>query len=153
MSNRNGNHLSGQDFDIMIGDILVHVESMSASITDNRKPTMTRGVPNGYVNGDVTCTGDIELDTVNFQLIKDAAKAAGSFREMRPFDIVVIGKNVDNENKQELFGCLLTVSDLLNIDSKGGDKQKHKLPFEVTSPDFVRIDGVPYLSEADTRDL
>lgn len=147
------NHISGQDFDVMIGDIMVHVESMNASITDNRKAVQTRGIPNGFVNGDVACAGDIELDSANFQLIKDVAKSAGSFRELETFDIIAIAKNIDSEQKIELFGCLLNISDLLNIDSKGGEKTKHKLPFEVTSPDFVRIDGVSYLSENDVRDL
>jgi hypothetical protein len=153
MSNKHGCHLSGQDFDIMFGDVMVHVENFSASITDNSKAVQTRGVPNGYVHGDAGCDGDMEVDTVNFQKIKDAAKAAGSFRKLPPFDIVCIGKNIDNEQKIELFGCLLLISDLFNLDSKGGEKNKHKIKFQVTSPDFVRIDGVPYLSEEDIRDL
>ncbi len=146
-------HISGQDFDTMIGDLRIHVEVMTATITDNRKAVMTGGVPDGYVNGDVSCAGEIEVDNKNFNLIIEAAKAAGSFRSLEPFDIVAVAKNASNEHKQELFGCLLTISDLLNADSKGGEKMKHKLPFEVTSPDFVRINGVPYLSDDDTRDL
>lgn len=148
-----GQHISGQDFDVMVGDLLVHVEALSASITDNRKATQSGGVPDGYVNGDVMCSGEMELDTKNFNLIIEAAKAAGSFRDLEPFDITCMAKTTDQEQKQELFGCLLKISDLLNIDQKGGDKNKYKLPFEVTSPDFVRINGVPYLSENDTRNL
>jgi len=147
------NHLSGQDFDVMIGDTMVHVENMSASITDNRQATTIKGVPNGYVNGDVACAGDIELDSANFKLIKEAAKKAGSFRDLEPFDIIAIGKNITDEQKLEFFGCLLTISDLLNLDPKGGEKTKHKLPFTVTSPSFVRIDGVPYLSKSDIDGL
>lgn len=146
-------HISGQDFDTMIGDLRIHVEVMTATITDNRKAVMTGGVPDGYVNGDVSCAGEIEVDNKNFNLIIEAAKAAASFRSLEPFDIVAVAKNASNEHKQELFGCLLTISDLLNADSKGGEKMKHKLPFEVTSSDFVRINGVPYLSDDDTRDL
>ncbi len=147
------NHISGQNFDVMIGDLLVHVESMSASITDNRKAVQTRGVPDGYVDGDVTCSGDIELDAKNFALFTEAARSAGSFRELEPFDINCIAKTATNQQKIELFGCLVKVSDLLNIDPKGSEKSKYKLPFEVTSPDFVRVDGVPYLSENDVRDF
>jgi hypothetical protein len=146
-------HLSGQDFDIMIGDVLVHVENLSASITDNSKAVQTRGIPDGWVNGDVACSGDLEIDSANMKLLKDVAKAAGSFRKMKPFDIVCIGKSIDLEQKIELFGCKFKISDLFNLDGKGGEKNKHKLQFEVTSPDFVRIDGVPYLSDEDTRDL
>lgn len=146
-------HLGGADFDIMIGDLLVHVENMTATISDNRQAVMTRGVPNGYVDGDVSCSGDIELDTKNFNLVTEVARTYGSFREMPTFDIIYMGKNVSGQHKQELYGCLINVSDLLNNDSKGGEKLKHKLPFQVTSPDFVRINGVPYLSSDNVRDF
>ncbi|MCC3836733.1 DUF2597 family protein, partial [Vibrio parahaemolyticus] len=33
------------------------------------------------------------------------------------------------------------------------DKSIHKVKGVVTSADFIHIDGVPYLSENDTRDL
>ncbi|MEB7742812.1 DUF2597 family protein, partial [Escherichia coli] len=32
-------------------------------------------------------------------------------------------------------------------------KTTKKIKFMVTSPDFIYIDGVPYLSDRDTRDL
>lgn len=153
MANKHGQHLSGQDFDVMIGDHMVHVENMSASITDNRKAVQKRGIPDGYVNGDVACSGDMEVDSINLKILIDVARSAGSIREMPPFDIVCVGKNIDNEQKQEFFGCLLSISDLFNLDGKGGEKNKHKIKFEVTSPDFVHIDGVPYLSANDIRDL
>ncbi len=144
-------HISGQDFDALIGDLMVHFEAMSATITDNRQATQSGGVPDGYVNGDVSCSGEFELDSKNFNLIIEAAKSAGSFRGLEPFDINLVAKLSQEEQKVELFGCLLTISDLLSLDPKGAEKTKHKIPFTVTSPDFVRINGVPYLSEQDTR--
>ncbi|HHR4158445.1 TPA: phage protein [Salmonella enterica] len=42
---------------------------------------------------------------------------------------------------------------MLDIDSKGGEKTIHKVKLIVTSSDFVHINGVPYLSQTDTRDL
>ncbi|EAW3064406.1 DUF2597 family protein, partial [Salmonella enterica] len=39
------------------------------------------------------------------------------------------------------------------IDSKGGDSMSHKIKFMVTSPEFVKIDGVPILSATDVRDI
>lgn len=145
--------ISGADFDVMIGDLLIHVETMNASITDNRKAVTTRGVPNGYVNGDVACSGDIELDSQNFNLLMEAAKAAGSWRELGTFDILTSADVGSQSQKFELFGCLINVADLFNIDAKGGEKTKHKLPYQVTSPDFVRINGVPYLAESSTVGL
>jgi len=146
-------HISGQDFDVMVGDLLVHVEALSASITDNTKATMSGGVPDGYVSGDVACSGDIEVDTKNFNLLVEAARTAGSFRELEPFDINCVALVGDEKMTQELFGCKLNVSDLINIDPKGAEKSKHKVTFEVTSPDFVKINGVPYLSEDDTKGI
>lgn len=146
-------NLSGQNFDIMAGDVLIHVEAMTASITDNRQAVKSGGVPNGYVDGDVSAAGELELDSRNFNLLGEMAKNAGSWRGIEPFDIVTNGKTTDQEQKVELFGCLIKVSDLLDLDQNGGEKTKHKVPFEVTSPDFVRINGVPYLSEDDTRNL
>lgn len=146
-------HLGALDFNIMVGDLLIHVENMTATITDNRQAVMTRGVPNGYVDGDVACAGDIEVDTKNFNLLSDVARVNGSFRGMPPFDIIYIGKNVSGQHKQELFGCVLNISDLINNDAKGGEKSRHKLAFQVSSPDFVRINGVPYLSAENVRDL
>lgn len=146
-------HLSATDFDIMIGDLIVRVENMTATITDNRQAVMTRGVPTGYVDGDVACAGDIEVDSKNFNLLIDVAKSSGSFREMPTFNIIYMGKNVSENLKIELFDCLLNISDLINNDGKGGEKSRHKMAFTVSGPDFVRINGVPYLSEHDKRDL
>jgi hypothetical protein len=53
----------------------------------------------------------------------------------------------------ETYGNKIILTDVLNIDPKGGAKSTKKLKYFVTSPDFVRINGVPYLSDEDTRDL
>lgn len=148
-----GKQLSGQNFDVMAGDTMLHVETMTASITDNSQAVKSRGVPNGWVDGDVSCSGELELDSRNFNLLVETAKSAGSWRGIEPFDIITTGKAMEQEQKIELFGCKIKISDLLDIDPNGAEKTKHKVPFEVSSPDFVRLNGVPYLSEDDTRDL
>lgn len=146
-------NISALDFDVMIGDFLVHVESMSATITDNRQVAKTRGIPDGDVNGDVECTGEIELDQKNSKILTDAARSAGSFRDLEPFDILCDAAVGQAHEKIELFGVRLNISDLFSIENSGAEKSKRKFAFYVTSPDFVRIDGVPYLSEHDTRHL
>ena len=148
-----GTRIGGRDLDIMVGDMMVHVESFSASIEDGKAVAKTRGVPNGYVAGEVSCSGEIEVDTQNFNLIIAAAKSAASFEDLQPFDIVANAETDDEEFNVELFGCALRISDLINSDPKGGEKLKHKLPFDVTSPDFVRINGVPYLARKTTENL
>ncbi|MCF5059163.1 DUF2597 family protein [Pseudomonas proteolytica] len=145
--------IGGKNFDVNLGDLLVHVESCTLDITDNSKVAQTRGVPDGYVDGDVSAAGEFELDSTNFGLLIDAARAAGSFRELEAFDSVFFAKAGNDELRIEAFGCKLKVSSLLSIDPKGGEKTKHKVPFEVTSPDFIRINGVPYLSSTEIEGL
>lgn len=132
---------------------MVHVESMSASISDNSQATMNRGVPSGWVDGDVSCSGDIEVDSRNFNNFNEIARGAGSWRAIRPFNIIAMGTSDDERQKLELYGCKITISDLFGNDSKGGEKTKHKLTFTVSDPAFVRINGVPYLSAKDVRDF
>lgn len=148
-----GKLISGKDFDTTIGDMMVHVEGYSLSITDNRAVAKTKGVPNGYTDGDVEASGEIELDTANFIIIVEAARKAGSFKQLPPFDIVSMAQAGDVEARTEAFGCLLMVSELLSFDPNSNTKTKHKLPFSVTSPDFVRFNGVPYLSDDETENL
>ena len=145
--------IGGKNFDVNLGDLLVHVESCTLDITDNTAVAQTRGVPHGHVDGDVSASGEMEFDTSNFNLLIEAARSAGSFRQLEPFDSVFFAKSGEEELKIEAFGCKLKVSSLLNIDPKGGEKTKHKVPFDVTSPDFVRINGVPYLDAAEIEGL
>ncbi|WAE53243.1 DUF2597 family protein [Stutzerimonas frequens] len=145
--------IGGKNFDVNLGDLLVHVESCTLDITDNTAVAQDKGVPNGHVDGDVSASGEMEFDTANFSLLIEAAKRAGSFRQLDPFDTVFFAKAGEEELRVEAFGCKLKVSSLLNIDPKGGEKSKHKVPFDVTSPDFIRINGVPYLAAEEIEGL
>ncbi|MGU3346784.1 DUF2597 family protein [Pseudomonas monsensis] len=145
--------IGGKNFDINLGDLQIHVESCTLDITDNTAVAQTRGVPNGHVDGDVAASGEFEFDTSNFNLLIEAARSAGSFRQLEPFDSVFFAKAGDEELRIEAFGCKLKVSSLLSVDPKGGEKSKHKVPFEVTSPDFIRVNGVPYLAAAEIEGL
>jgi hypothetical protein len=145
--------IGGKNFDINLGDLQIHVESCTLDITDNSATAQTRGVPNGTVDGDVAASGEFEFDTSNFNLLIEAARSAGSFRQLEPFDVVFFAKAGEEELRIEAFGCKLKVSSLLSVDPKGGEKSKHKVPFEVTSPDFIRVNGVPYLAAAEIEGL
>ena len=145
--------IGGKNFDINLGDLLIHVESATLDITDNTAVAQDKGVPNGFVDGDVTASGELELDTQNLNLIIESARQVGSFRKLATFDMVFFAQTADEELRVEAFGCKLKISSVLSIDPKGGEKTKHKLPFDVTSPDFVRINGVPYLDATETEGL
>jgi hypothetical protein len=137
--------LSGMNFNVNLGDIMVHVDTATLSITDNSAVSQTGGVPDGAVDGDVSANGELSVNASNFALISDAAKSAGSWRGMEPFEIMFYGKTSKDEMKVEAFGCRIKLSDILDIDKKGGQASLFKIPFDVTSPDFVHINGVPYL--------
>ncbi|EIJ1426849.1 DUF2597 family protein [Salmonella enterica] len=148
-----GERISGMSFDVSFNGRIVHVKTATLDITDNTKAIQERGVPNGWVRGDVEASGEIEVDTVNFQLLEEAAREAGSWRDIEEADFLFFAQATKSELKIEAFGCKLVISNLLNLDTKGGDAMSHKIKFMVTSPDFVKIDGIPVLSPRDVRDL
>ncbi|EFU6568951.1 DUF2597 family protein [Salmonella enterica] len=145
--------ISGMSFDVSFNGRTVHVKTATLDITDNTKAIQERGVPNGWVRGDVEASGEIEVDTVNFQLLEEVARAAGSWRDIEAADFLFFASAASTELKIEAFGCKLVLSNLLNLDSKGGDAMNHKIKFMVTSPEFVKIDGVPVLGPTDVRDI
>ena len=145
--------IGGKNFDVNLGDLLVHVESCTLDITDNTAVAQSKGVPDGHVDGDVSASGEMEFTTSNFNLLIEAARSAGSFRGLDPFDTVFFAKAGEEELRVEAFGCKLRVSSLLGITPNGGETSKHKVPFDVTSPDFIRINGVPYLAAEEIEGL
>jgi hypothetical protein len=145
--------IAGKDFDVNIGDFLVPVKNATLTVTDNRAVAMDNGVPNGYTDADVAANGEIEVDIVAFQTILDAAKSAGSFKQLEPFDMVFNATVPEQEMRVEAFGCLMKISDLLNIDPSSSDKSTVKIPYDVTDKDFVRINGVPYLANSEIEGL
>lgn len=137
--------LSGMNFRTHMGDTAIQVDAATVSITDNSGVSQTGGVPDGAVDGDVAGNGELTVNAANFALISKQAKTAGSWRALPNFDIQFYAKTAQDELKVECFGCRIKLSDLLDIDSKGGSASLFKIPFDITDPDFVHIDGVPYL--------
>lgn len=148
-----GKRISGQSIDFNIDGDLVHVEKVSLSITDNTGVAQTNGVPDGYVNGDVSAEGELELSTKYLNVITAKARSAGSWRAIPLVDLMWYAKAGAEELKVESFGCKLNVTDILDVDPKGGAVMTHKIKFIVTSPDFVRINGIPYLESELTDKL
>ena len=148
-----GKRISGQSIDFNIDGDLVHVEKVSLSITDNTGVAQTNGVPDGYVNGDVSAEGELELSTKYLNVITAKARSAGSWRAIPLVDLMWYEKAGTEELKVESFGCKLNVTDILDVDPKGGAVMTHKIKFIVTSPDFVRINGIPYLESELTDKL
>ncbi|WP_036773633.1 DUF2597 family protein [Photorhabdus australis] len=145
--------ISGQSVDFNMDGDLVHAEKVNLSITDNTAAAQTQGVPDGYIAGDVAAEGEIELSTKYLDIVTAKARAAGSWRGIQPVDLMWYAKAGNEEMKVEAYGCKLIVSDILDVDPKGGSVMTHKVKFVVTSPDFVRINGIPYLEAELTQSL
>ncbi|MGF1688348.1 DUF2597 family protein [Photobacterium japonica] len=145
--------LSGKNMHFTLGDMKLKAQKVTLSITDNSAVNKTGGVPDGYVDGDVEASGEMELTTAQFNLLSKAAKNTGSWRGMPDFDAMFYGKIDKDELKVEAYGCRIKLSDIVDIDSAGGSALVHKVPYEVTSPKFVRINGTPYLRADETEDL
>lgn len=144
---------SGRSFDTTLFGEFVHVKSATATINDESAVAHTRGVTDGYTDGKVACDVEVELDLKQFKKIHAAAKKAGSYRGIEPDDMMFYADNGEDEDKVELFGVKFVLADLLSIDPESADKTTRKLKGFVTSPLFVKINGVPYLSKEDTRGL
>lgn len=141
--------INGKSFDVRMMGLKVHFESFSLSITDNTTAAKTKGRPDGVLKGGASAEGEVVVDTANFMLIIEAARAAGSFQSLPEFPIDAYASG-ENSGLPELmhvhaFGCKLKVSELLNIDPSSSDKTTHTLPFDVTGRDFIWINGTPYL--------
>lgn len=149
----NNTRINAKAFDIGAWGEVVQADSATVSITDNSAAAKTNGVPDGDLRGSVEASGTIVFASKYFKLIKAKAQSFGSYRDIPPVDLMFYANTGSEEIQVEVFGCKLSVTDLLNIDKNSDDKTTHTVSFVVTSPDFIKIDGVPYLSADDTRNL
>lgn len=146
--------IGGKDINFSLGDLFLNADKVSLTIEDASEVAKNRGIPNGLVRGEVGASGDIELDAQNLAILSESARAAGSFRQLPAFDLLFYGKTSSGEElKVEAFGCCLKIDSLMDVDPKGGEKHLTKLSYVVTSPDFVHINGVPYLAAEETEGL
>lgn len=135
---------NGLSFDVDMGNFSVHIKKFSLEITDNSAVAKRNGKPDGYVRGDVEASGVLVVYRDGLKTITAAAKEAGSFQKLPPFDINSYAKVGDDELKIEAFDCKLKISSLLDIDETSPDETEFSLPYDVIGKDFVKIDGVPY---------
>lgn len=146
---------SGLELDVSMGSRDITAKKVTVSITDNSKAATTRGVPDGMLPGSVEATLTLELDSYNFQIVIEEANSAGSFRGIDPFDFLGYMKKAgsDLSLKVEAFGCQPKITDLLDVDSESEDGLVHKVECPITSSDFVKINGVPYLKPEETQHI
>ena len=145
--------LGGKDFDTMIGDKMVHVIEANVKITDGRKVKYTRGVPTGFIDGPVEAEVTLKFDHENFLLVEGQAKAAGSWKGIEPFDVSFMAEVSAGTKNVEAFGVLPQLDEVLGFKAEGGEEDTTSIKGIVTSPDFIKINGIPYLTKDEVRDL
>jgi hypothetical protein len=144
-------HITGKNGQAFVSGIPFAFDKITASISDGMEVVKTRGVPDGYSEGDVGCDGEVEMKYKYFKQFSILAKAAGSYRAIPAMDISYIGATKSDVVPIVLYGCKFTMESILEAEANDGKKSGMvKLKFAVTSPDFVSINGVPYLDELET---
>ena len=89
----------------------------------------------------------------NFLILQDVAKTAGSWKGIEPFDISFLAEVAAGTKNIEAFGVLPQLDEILNIKAEGGEEDTTTIKGLVTSTDFVKINGIPYLTAEEVRDL
>ncbi|MGE4301992.1 MAG: phage protein [Victivallaceae bacterium] len=136
---------NGMSFDLDLGVTALKVLKFKIEVTDNTTATYRDGRPDGYLEGNVSASGTITVDATGLRVLTEQAKSAGSWQKLPVFDINSYAKVAEEEVKVEAFGCKLKIGSLLDIDKTKVDESTFELPFDVTSRDFININGVPYL--------
>ena len=127
----------------------VDFENVTLSIEDSGSEAMDKGRPNGFLDGEVKASGEIEVDLENYGIIQQAVRAFGSWSDFPVQDILFFASSDDLEEKVEAFGCKLYLSEVVNAKASGGEKLIKKIPYKVTGKDFVKLNDIPYLPEPD----
>lgn len=144
--------ISALEVDISLNSSNIIANKMTISITDNSKAAKSKGMPDGTLRGSVEATGSFEFDSYNFGLLLEDAKKAGSFRGMKPVDVLA---HADAAVKLKVgaYGCKMKLSDVLDVDYTSEDGLVHKVEFYVTGKDFIKINDVPYLDSDEVAHL
>ena len=139
---------NGLSFDFDIGAAALRAQKFTLDITDDTTPVFRNGRPDGYVQGKISASGTITIDRAGLRILRDIAADAGSWQQLPTFDIDSYAAAGDDDDlKIVAYGCKLKVSKVLDVDTSSSDETMFELPYDVTSPDFVDIDGVPYRSK------
>jgi len=144
-------HVTGKNGQSFLDGIPFVFDKITASISDGMEVLKTRGVPDGFAEGDVSCEGEVEMKYKYFKQFSALALKYGSYRAIPTMDISYIGATKSDLVPIVLYGCKFTMESILEAESNDGKKAGVvKLKYAVTSPDFLTINGVPYLDTLET---
>ena len=135
--------ISGRDVVVKLSNgTRLLFEQVNVNLDDGITATSDQGYPNGWVHGKVKGDGDIEVSTETLLTLNEEAELAGSWEEMEAFDVTMYAQAGDLEMYVKLHGVKLRMPNF-QFSGEGGEKVTHQINFVITSPDFVRLNGVP----------
>ena len=137
-----GQRITGREVKVTLSNgIIVLFDTVTLNPSLGIGVAKTQGLPDGWTSGEKGADGEFELNTREMLKINEAASAAGSWEQLEALDITFYALVDGMEMKVEAFGCKIEAANF-NFDASNSDRLKHTLPFMVTSPDFIRLNGV-----------
>ncbi len=135
---------SGKDVIVSLSEtgILARVKEVSLTTEDNIAVVSSGGYPDGWVAGEVTGEGELQVQAEELAKFLAAAEVAGSWEAMAAMDLTLYASTLEGEWKVEAYGCKLKMPSV-SVDRGGGEALMHTIAFVITSPEFVRINGIP----------
>jgi len=106
----------------------------------------TQGLPDGWTDGEKGADGEIQLNTRELMKLNEEADLDGSWEELEVFDMTFHALQGGLEIRVEAFGCKIEVPNF-NFDATNNERTQHTLPYMVTSPEFIRLNGVPLAAQ------
>lgn len=134
---------NGLSFVFDFGGLSITAQKFKLEISDGMKVAMRNGRPDGYLLGECTANGSLTLEIADVNKMIEACK--DSIQEIDTIDIHAFAEAGGVEFKVEAFGCKLKMSTILDVDKNSSDETTIEVSFDVTSPDFVKINGKNYL--------
>ncbi|UDQ97950.1 phage protein [Lentisphaerota bacterium WC36G] len=136
--------LNGLGFNLTLNTTDIKADKWSLSVSDDGSVATKDGLPDGWLKGAVAGSGEVTMDRTEFKKMSAEAKKAGSWQGMPTFNLISYAKVGNDECLIEAYGCKFKMDSVLDADKNSSDKTTFTLKYDVTSPDFVKIDGVPY---------
>ena len=139
--------ISAQDVSVELNPSgkITRFNNIEFTIEDSSKASQVGDRPDGWLRGTVSCEGKIKVDNT---VLKSIQGSAPSWREIPETDILFFAQDEENEKLEiELFGCKFFAPSSLAADRSSEEEILWEMNFKVCSPDFVNINGQPYLEK------
>ena len=134
---------SGRSFEIYVGAVMVRVQEATLEVNQNTTVADTGGDPDGWLDGVHTASGKLMLVKSEHDKIMNMAAQAGSWMALDPVTISFEGSAGGKTERIVAYGCKLKKAGI-NVNTTSGDQVVFEVAFDVTSPQFVTHNGVPF---------